>query len=418
MSRSLLAASVLTLLAVGASAQPTDQPPSTTLEVSQPDVRAHSPLRSGADEAWQSGPPIRIIEVYQDGGSTKFVIQSRKPLVTGRPLYLGLREEQATLGPLLSRTGDLHYYAASAPGKLRVQPGDTVRFQKTEKLALPAAVLRALSASHGYEQKSVAEITAVQDDRLMIDKGTLHEIHERDLYRIIDASGTPKGMLEVRGIGDLQSSAIFYNLKGARTGAGLSAQPGDYAVYLGQRRLFGLGLAGGVALKRKQILYRYDRSSGGGLLWSMTFYNGWGLETLFGYYNRTGDDISQVGKSGPADSRIDYRDERDARYLAPIWAKKNFRYPKLISPFVAGGIYWFDGSHLHEQNDFYFGQRSEKKIMHGVYPVVGAGVELFPARFFRPRIEVRHFFGPDLTALGNVFRTNTTFYSLGVLTSW
>lgn len=409
---SLIAAALL-LTPITVSAQPANDAPSTrTLDVPKPETAA-----APEPEPPAAGQPIRIIEVYQDGGSTKFVIQSRQPLVTGRPVYLGLREETATIGPLLSRTGDVHYYSASAPGKLRIQPGDAVRFKKTEKVALPEAVLRALSASHGYEQKSVAEITAVQDDRLMIDKGTLHEIHERDLYRIIDASGTEKGLLEVRGIGDLQSSAIFYNLEGARAGAGLSTRPGDYAVYLGQRRLFGLGLVGGTYFKRAQTLYRFDQGSGGGLLWSMTAYNGWGLEALFGYYNRTSSDITVTNK-GNTFEEANVRDERSARFIMPIWVKKNFRYPKLISPFVAAGVYLFDGKHTNETRDRYIGTVLEQNSRRGVYPTAGFGVEFFPARFFRPRVEVRQFWGPHVIARGNAFRTNSTFYSLGVLTSW
>ncbi len=406
---------MIKLLLIGAllpfrAAHAADAPQSRVLEAPESAAPADPRPQAG-------GGGLRIIEAYQQGGSTHFIIQSDRPLVTGRSLYLGLKEDAVTIGPVISRTGDTHYISASAPGKLNVKPGDPVHLMKTRPLALPEAVLRALSVRHGYEQKSVAEIIAVQNDRVMIDKGTLHEIHERDLFQVMDASGVRKGTLEVRGIGDFQSSALT-NQAGARSGAGLPVQPGDFAVFIGQRRLFGLGLVGGTRNKRTQTLHAFDSSVGGGLLWSLTGHNGWGLEALAGAYLRDSQDSTAVNPSDPVDRRISV-DSRSARYLVPIWLKKNLFYPSLVSPFVAAGLYWFDGSHsfdLLQSNRVSLGR--ENKVRHGVYPVIGAGVELFPTRFFRPRLEVRHFVAPTLTARGNRFHATSTFYSVGVLTSW
>lgn len=371
-----------------------------------------------ADAMPEDGVGMRILEAYQDGGSTRFIIQSRQPLVTGRSLYLGLKEEAVTIGPIMSRTGGTYYVAASAPGRLSIKPGDSVRLEKTRPVSLPEAVLRALSASHGYEQKRVAEVLAVQGDRVMIDKGTLHEVHERDLYRIIDASGTLKGSLEVRGIGDFQSSALT-NLAGARGGAGLPVQPGDYAVFIGQRRLFGLGLIGGTRNKRTQTLYAFDSSAGGGLLWSLSAYNGWGIEAVAGAYLRDSQDSTVVNGDNFL-LKENTRDNRSARYLAPVWVKKNFFFRSLVSPYAAGGLYWFEGSHSFDvilgSNLVSLGR--ENKQRHGFYPVLGMGVEFLPTRFFRPRLEVRHFVAPTLEARGNKFAASSTFYSVGVLTSW
>lgn len=148
----------------------------------------------------------------------------------------------------------------------------------------------------------------------------------------------------------------------------------------------------------------------------MTTYNGWGLEALFGYYSRTSSDNTTTDKGNVLEEAT-VRDERAARFITPIWVKKNFRFPKLISPFVAAGVYLFDGRHVNETRDRYLGSILERTTRRGLYPTAGVGIEFFPARFFRPRIEVRQFWGPQITARGNAFRTNSTFYSLGVLTS-
>ena len=397
------------LCGVRASAQPASDTPAQPLNI--------PPMPAASAPQFGEQPPLRVLEAYHEGGGTRLIIQSREPLVTGRSLYVGSREEAVTVGQLFSRGGGLHYYFASAPRKLDVATGDSVRYEPTKRPALPAAILRSLRASHGFEQKSVAELTAVQGDRAMIDKGTLHEVHERDLFRIYDATGTLKGLLEVRGIGDLQSSGLLY--RSGRDKSPVEARPGDYAVFLGQRRLFGLGVIGGVGQQRRRLLYRYDESKGVGLLWSMTFHNGYGLEAIFGYYSRSGKDVSSENPSaGP--ERYEINDSRSAKFILPISVKKNFFYPSLISPFVAAGPYWFDGEHAQEV--LLTAARSsagrQVQVKHGVYPQFAAGLEFFPARFFRPRVEVRHFFGPSLTANGSRFQTDTTFYSIGVLTSW
>jgi len=234
---------------------------------------------------------ISVIEAYQDGGSTKFVLQSPQPLVVGQPVFAGPAETMITVGEMLSRKGGIYLYPASVPGWSTVKSGDAVLVEKTAKGGVPEAVARSLRAAGGVEQKEVAEITAVQGGRLIIDKGTLNEVHERDLYRIIDSSGNFKGFLEVRGIGDTQSSAVFSKV-GWTYKKTPPPVPGDYGVFLGQRRLFGLGVVAGAA-QRKQMLHAFDETKGGGLLWSLRFYDGWGVEALFGRYERTGTDSTK-----------------------------------------------------------------------------------------------------------------------------
>ncbi|MBI4425647.1 MAG: hypothetical protein HY554_18090 [Elusimicrobia bacterium] len=393
---------------------PGDSPTSVTLQMST--QAAPVPVADGrGEDLLGRGAEIRVLESFRKGYGTRLILQSKQALVTGQGVYVGVQEIPATLGDLLSVAGGLYYYVASASGKVDVKAGDRVLLQRTRKLNLPAFLAFSIKEGFAFDQKHVAEVTAVQGDRAMIDRGTLHEVHERDLYRIFDSSGGYKGLLEVRGIGDLQSSGLLHNRWEDRRPRALETRPGDAAVFVGQRRLLGLGLMGGSQLGRTQTLYAFDHSNGGGILWNITFYNGWGLEVLFGVYRIAGGDATWNRQTGNQyQSQVD---ERIAEFMAPTWLKKNFFYPSICSPFAAAGFTYLQAKHRFDHL-VPTSTGEEIKLRKGLIPVLGAGIEFFPVRFFRPRFEVRHFFGPRVIARGNIFRTESTFYSVGVMTAW
>ncbi|MBI4346139.1 MAG: hypothetical protein HY553_04750 [Elusimicrobia bacterium] len=113
-------------------------------------------------------------------------------------------------------------------------------------------------------------------------------------------------------------------------------------------------------------------------------------------------------------------DVRDAKWIAPIWVKKNFLYPSLISPFAAVGA-----AYLHAEHTFRLGVPtggrdavSYHSRKRSPYPLIGGGIEFMPTRLFRPRLDVRHFFGPNLGAFDQPFDTSTTIYSFSLRASW
>lgn len=404
-------------LVAGADVQPVDpdRQPARQLETPSGDLPPAQPV------AVPEFHGIRLIEVFRAQNTTKMVLQSDQALVTGQAVFVGPKEVPVTLGDVLSTGGGLHYYSASAPGKVKVKPGDVVALQPSRKPSLPESILASLTrGGSAGEPKAVAQITAVQLDRVMIDKGTLHQVRERDLYRIFDSSGQYRGILEVGGIGDLQSSGRLYSRWEDRKRGQVDAKPGDTAVYAGQRRFFGTGFIGGGAFQRRKVLEAYEKAAGGGMLWSITFYNRWGVEILAGYYQREGKDAANYPGTPPGYAdEVRVQNARSVRFLAPIWVKKSFFYPSVTSPFVAAGFSPFRASHAQEHlNTGNVVIARQSKIRKGIVPMAGAGVEFFPARFIRPRIEVRHFFGPELKVLDNGFRTETTFYSAGVVAAW
>ena len=351
------------------------------------------------------------------GNTTRMIIQSGRPLIPGRDVYAGADELAVNVGVLLSKSGGAHYYAGSVPGKAKVRAGDVIVFESKRRLSLPQVVSMSLDQRAVFSQKFTAEVTAVQGDRAMIDKGTLQEVHERDLYEVFDSSGRYKGLLEIRGIGDFQSSGKLYNRWEDRSRRALQAQPGDRVKFVGQRMQFGFGIAGGLPFARTRLQHNFDSGGGGGVLWNVTLPTGWGVEMLLGMYQRRG--YGATALPSWETPTFSVTQVRNIRYVAPIWLKKNLFYPSKISPFVAAGVSWYSGLHKYEIYETAAAKtRTQIKTSQGLTPVVGAGIEFLPTRLFRPRVDVRHFFSPKLEALGNVYRTETTFYSVAIMTAW
>lgn len=367
------------------------------------------------------GAAGRVIAVYADRNTTKLVIESREPLVAATSVYAGPGEVEVTLGDVLSRSGELYYFSASVAGKAEIKVGDEVLTRHERRLETPNPLRLRLSESYTFEQKRRAEVTAVSDGRAMIDRGTLHEVRERDLYRVYGPDGRTKGLLEIRGIGDLQSSGVLYNALEDRRRDALRTAPGDRAVFAGQRKLFALGLAGGGMAGAEQVLGRAETTFGGGLLWDLVFRDGWGVEVLFGGYYRELI-VNRFPKKIFGQSSTDETVRRSALFFAPVWIKKNFFYPSVVSPFVAAGVspyrarLWYRRAHFIASGGSDITEDEDETF--GVAPVLGTGVEFFPARFFRPRFEVRWFDAPALRAGRESFYPGMTVYSLGFFTTW
>lgn len=373
------------------------------------------------ERAHAEGPIGKVIAVYPDRNTTKLVLETRESIIPGRQVYVGPERLAITVGGLLSRSELSYYYSASAPDRPKIESGDEANTEGAQTLSTPNPLTLTIREHYTFEQKRRGEVTAVQGDHAMIDRGSLHEVRERDIYRIYDSSGHYKGLIELRGIGDLQSSGKLYNALEDLHRDALKAAPGDRVVFAGQRKLFGLGVEGGVKSHRSDLGGTHEQNFGAGLLWNVTFPDGWGIELLFGTYVLNGKDTvgSPFNPLFPTNRTVDSLD-RKAFFSAPIWLKKNFFYPSIVSPFLAAG-----GSLLVGENHWVHADYSNPannvdvdKKTSALVPVLGAGLEFFPGRFLRPRIDVRYFAGPRLTAGADVFHTESVFYSVGVLTTW
>lgn len=391
-----------------------------------------------AQEAPSTDGPVKakVLTAYTRNNTTKLVIESNGPLVSGRNVYVGSKAVPVTVDELLSRTENDYYYNASASGKLDINRDDIVNFEQPKApfvLPIPGVVTVAIKEHYTFEQKDKGEITAVQGDRAMIDRGSLHEVRERDLYKIYDPAGKYKGLLELRGIGDYQSQGKVYTPLSQRLRhRDVPARIGDRVTFAGQRKLFGLGCQGGVRTSNDVFLGKAEQSFAGGLIWDLTFPAGWGVEMLFGTYGRSAD-ASYNAAFGPGvfppfnnSPRLSYEIDRNVStyYIAPIWLKKNLFYPSVVSPFVAVGLSFvrvrnhYKAVFLDRANGLNDFTSEETKNANTVAPTLGLGVEFFQARFFRPRLEVRYFNGPRVTAAGNTYATDSIYVSAGFLSTW
>lgn len=372
--------------------------------------------------------PTKVIAVYPDRNTTKLVIESRQPLISGTLMYAGPRELQVTLGDLLARSGDLAYYSASTPGKAPIKEGDAVIPRQRRVLDTPSPLRLKIEETYTFEQKRFGEVTAVQDGRAMIDRGTLHEVRERDLYKVLDSSGATKGFLEIRGIGDLQSSGVLYNRMEDRRPRALSTAPGDRTVFIGQRKLMALGFLGGFSPIRREEFGKKEKTEGLGLAWDLMFKNGWGVELLFGAYQR----VMYAGKllveHTPPAREVTSLEKFDMKviYYAPFVVKKNFFFPSTVSPFVLLGGSVVESSisfhHQHVNPNIFpnstLVDQTWTDSATTVAPVFGGGVDFFPARLIRPRFDVRWFAGPTLHAGRKHLNTEMLTLSFSLFSAW
>ncbi|MBI5595718.1 MAG: hypothetical protein HY928_06465 [Elusimicrobia bacterium] len=366
----------------------------------------------------------KVIAVYHDRNTTKIVIEARQPLVAGIPVFVGPRETEVVLQDLLSRSKNLYYYAASAPGRVPADEGDAVLTQKTRVLVTPSPLKLKIKEVYTFEQKARGEVTAVQDGRAMIDRGTLHEVRERDIYKVLDSSGQRKGFLEIRGIGDLQSSGVLYDRLEDRRKRALMTEPGDRVVFLGQRKLFGFGGFYGASTAGRTEFRTAEKAGAKGLVWNLMFKDGWGVEAVLGSFDKKlkgSEDIRITRPVFPTLGEFIQGVDESVTYLFPVAVKKNFFFPSVASPFALVGMAFCDAALTKTEAVWDSPQRYSIEFndrYKNFIPMLGAGVEFFPARLIRPRIDIRWFKGPTLRASDKTLRTEQAFASIGISSAW
>jgi hypothetical protein len=362
----------------------------------------------------------KIIAVSQDHSATKLFVEAYQPLISGGVVYVGPNKIPAVLGTSIGRTDQHFIYSASAEAQSEIKIGDEVSLDPPPAAARTSKLSLNFNEQYTFEQKRVAAISAVQGGRAMINRGSMSEVHEKDLYRVYDSSGHYKGLLELSAVGDTQASGALYNALEDRHRGALTTAEGDKAVFAGQRKFLGLGFIGGVRSSNDTVITQKESTFAFGLLWDTTFRDGLGLEVLFGGFTRDGQESAHLNLTGGngAYEQVTHQ----SAFFAPIWVKKNFFYPSPVSPFVAAG-----GSLLTALNSYHYQVFSGPNTLSSVdgskklttiEPVVGAGLEFCQGYFFRPRLEVRYFFGPKVTVSGNVYDTASLYYSAGFVMAW
>ncbi|MBI4064572.1 MAG: hypothetical protein HY401_09785 [Elusimicrobia bacterium] len=392
---------------------------------------------ASAAETPTSKPIGKVIGNEIKGNSTGLILEVNKGLVPGRVVKLedGLT---AVVGQLLSERMGLYYYEATLSGKYKIAAGLSVYPEGTALVPMktapgPTFWKKLADTWSPYTAKKTAEVTSVQSNRALIDRGSMHEVHERDIYAIYDSSGHYKGMLEVRGPGDFQSQGKLYNAledRGKRRNA-LNTAAGDKAQFLGQRKLFNLHGAYGFRNKRENVLGEPEKVTSGGLLWSVTAPDGWGFEILFGAFTRKVVSEEKIRTQDSSPGELSYQDlkiKHKATFMAPMWLRKNFFYPHAFSPYIGLGTAYLNVEYsYYRQSNFNATppdwqvrvETTKTKREAGRFiPMFGGGIELFPGRFLHPRAEVRYFHGPEFFTETDIFNTSSIYYSFALSTSW
>jgi len=149
-------------------------------------------------------------------------------------------------------------------------------------------------------------VLSAYKERVQIDRGSLHEVRERDIYAVYGADGKLKAKIEASALGDRESVGKIYSEKG------IKIEPGDRVVHLGQRKFFGFGVHYGMSRwdftdteqgNKSKSVYKFI--TGGGLLYSWVFPGGWTMQWLWGTY--LGFDNYEEGVSRfTSDPNVDY----------------------------------------------------------------------------------------------------------------
>lgn len=267
-------------------------------------------------------------------------------------------------------------------------------------------------AFDGEDSNRLFIVLASHGPQVHIDRGSLHEVRERDIYAVYDSSGKYKGKIETRGIGDHQSIGRLY------AGTKKEVEPGDTVKFLGQRKFFGLGVhvARDVFTQSKEDSPIEDMEpiSGGGLVWWWTFPGDWGFKWVWGWY-----ETSYYGPVKYFGSPTGEKIERDmhyaVRYSFPLTIRKNFFYPGMCSPYLGITIGHYN-SVLRDLDPNLSDRVNFDNSGYMISPTVG--LELFSTRLVHIFMEALYLQLPELENRGTKHRYNKWIVSAGITTNW
>src|SRR3989344_3502141 len=123
----------------------------------------------------------KVIDVYVKGDVTHCTLEVRKPLVPGKNISLS-NGDTIVVDEQLGEKNGIYYYAASAVGKPKISVGTDVFGAEVKGFIKGKEIYLKMERKSTFAPKKFGEVTAVQNDRALVDKGSLHEVRERDLY--------------------------------------------------------------------------------------------------------------------------------------------------------------------------------------------------------------------------------------------
>ncbi|MBN1622098.1 MAG: hypothetical protein JW871_05865 [Endomicrobiales bacterium] len=332
----------------------------------------------------------RVTGVYQRAKSTLITVELDVKLPIGVVVFIN-KDIKAVIGDQYNDEGGKYHYEAVLSGKGEIERDSRVyAFGSKEKEEGGEVVYLQLTRKVKFEPKKQGKVLAAYGPKIHIDRGSLHEVKDRDIYAIYDSSGRYKGNIEARGVGDYQTITRL------ATGGKTRVKPGDTVIYLGRRRFFGLGILYGQSFPIRDEWEERPKNTGpdqvidpygdlewlfewekfeksvnigkeeAGLLWEWTFSNGWGIQWYWGVYTcfyeyssgKYRDVIDTNGtKIGTSYvySSIGY----SYKINFPLVIKKNFFYPKWFSPYFGVGAALLRARFRHYRRVSYYQKSTE-----------------------------------------------------------
>ncbi|MBI4368711.1 MAG: hypothetical protein HY547_00625 [Elusimicrobia bacterium] len=337
-------------------------------------------------------PLGKIIDSYIEGTTTQMLVESNRMLDTSQIVYLHggialtIREVMS-----MKETEGVYYYKAYAPEKVRVLPGENIFLEITKK----EEKLKRFEKEAIFMKKKYATVTFVEGEKAMINRGSLHNVDKRDVYKVFDSSGKAKGEIELYGVGDFLSAGII-NYPIELQSSEIKIQTNDTAIFSGNRKLIGLGtlivlpVGGGKGSEQGGV-----QITGGGNAWSIILKKGKIVEINLANLERI---VSPPGIR-----------EIKTFYISPIWFRKAFFYPGFISPSVSIGLAYSINRVI--PNDVTLTDKT------GLAPMVGIGVETFTGKMIHARLDLQYYYSSRKYE-GHTFKTDALFLLGGLTFNW
>ncbi|MBI4667584.1 MAG: hypothetical protein HY747_00085 [Elusimicrobia bacterium] len=130
-------------------------------------------------------PIGKVVDSYSEGTTTYMMIEVKHLLNTGQEVYLhgGI---PLSISEIMSirETEGINYYRAYTPEKVRVLPGENIFLEVTKK----EQKLKRFEREAIFMKKKYATVTFVEKEKAMINRGSLHNVDKRDIYRVYDVN--------------------------------------------------------------------------------------------------------------------------------------------------------------------------------------------------------------------------------------
>lgn len=152
----------------------------------------------------------KVENSYKRGKNTIVSIKVNTKLPIATMIYIS-KEIPAIVGDMYHEEEGFYFYEAEISGKGEITPGEIV-YAIGEKKGTEV-YLKLEKYREVFTPKKQGQVISAFKERVHFDRGSLHEVKERDIYAVYGADGKLKAKIESSGIGDRESIGQIYSQK-------------------------------------------------------------------------------------------------------------------------------------------------------------------------------------------------------------